>query len=346
MNAFPNIRTPRWIGIFALACSAAAHAFEPLPTTPVDPPNNPTTPAKVTLGQMLYFDPRLSADGTVSCNSCHHVMAGGEDNRPVSMGVRGQLGSRSAPTVWNAAFLSVQFWDGRAPSLEEQAKGPLINPVEMGNPDHDAVVERLKGIGGYALRFKQAFNTPEITIDRVAQAIAAYERTLITPDSPLDRALKGDKNALTAAQRRGMTAFQETGCTTCHSGPNFAGPIQPAGAGFYRKFPTFPGSSYDERFQLLKDLGRYEVTGQDDDKHLFRVPTLRNIALTAPYFHNGSVTSLEDAVRVMAKTQLNKDLDDATVADIAAFLNALTGVFPPQELPRLPPTPGKTAYSP
>lgn len=346
MNARSTIKSFRWTGLFAALFGTAVHAFEPLPAKAADPAGNPATPAKTALGKALYFDPRLSVDGTVSCNSCHNVMSGGEDNRPVSVGVRGQLGGRSSPTVWNAAFLSVQFWDGRAPSLEEQAKGPLINPVEMGNPDHAAVALRLKGIPGYAPLFQQAFNTSEITIDRIAQAIAAYERTLITPNSALDRYVKGDKKALTPAQVRGMTAFQETGCIACHSGPNFAGPPLPVGQGFYQKFPTFPGSAYDTRYRLTEDLGRYQATKQETDKHFFRVPSLRNVALTAPYFHNGSVQTLDEAVRVMAKTQLNQELDAAKVKDIVAFLDSLTGRFPRQEMPQLPPTPGRTAFSP
>jgi cytochrome c peroxidase len=336
----------RQLGLLLLGIASGAQAFEPLPKKPIEPATNPTTQAKVALGKMLYFDPRLSVDGSVSCNSCHNVMAGGEDGRSFSMGVRGQLGGRSSPTVWNAAFLSVQFWDGRAPSLEEQAKGPMINPVEMGNPDHAAVVKRLQGIDGYKPLFKQAFNTPEITIDRVAQAIAAYERTLTTPDSPLDRYLKGDKKALNESQVRGMQAFQEVGCVTCHSGAAFAGPALPEGQGFYQKFPAFPGSAYESKYRLTEDLGRFEVTHQEADRHMFRVPTLRNVALTAPYFHNGAVSTLEEAVRVMAKVQLNKELDDGQVRDLTAFLGALTGTFPRQEMPRLPPTPGRTAFAP
>lgn len=336
----------RRLGFLLLGIAAGAQAFEPLPEKPVASATNPTTPAKVALGKALYFDPRLSVDGSVSCNSCHNVMSGGEDGRPFSMGVRGQLGGRSSPTVWNAAFLSVQFWDGRAPSLEEQAKGPMINPVEMGNPDHAAVVKRLQGIEGYKPLFKQAFNAPEITIDRVAQAIAAYERTLITPDSSLDRYLKGDKKALNESQVRGMQAFQDVGCVACHSGAAFAGPALPEGQGFYQKFPTFPGSAYDAKYRLTEDTGRFQVTHQEADRHMFRVPTLRNVALTAPYLHNGSATTLEEAVRVMAKVQLNKELDDGQVHDLTAFLGALTGTFPRQEMPELPPTPGRTVFAP
>jgi cytochrome c peroxidase len=320
-----------------------AAQWEVLPDTPPIPGNNFQTEAKIKLGQTLFFDPRLSSTGTVSCNSCHNVMAGGEDNRPNSVGVEGQTGGRSAPTVWNSAFLSVQFWDGRAPTLEEQARGPVTNPIEMGMSDWDAVVKRLKSIPGYRALFRAAFGADNpITADNAVKAIAAYERTLITPNSPYDRHVKGEKKALTKQQVRGMNTFAEIGCLSCHFGPNFSGPQYPMGTGFFMKFPQMPGSEYDTKYKLMEDLGRYQVTGNEAHKHMWRIPTLRNVALTAPYFHNGAVPSLDEAVRVMAKTQLNKDLDNAQVQDIVAFLKALTGEFPEQTMPRLPKTPGKS----
>jgi cytochrome c peroxidase len=327
--------------VLALSFGTSAFAFETLPKKAPVPAANPLTPAKVELGKQLYFDPRLSKDGTVSCNSCHNVMAGGDDNRPNSVGIKGQHGGRSAPTVWNAAFMSVQFWDGRAKSLEDQAKGPLTNPIEMGMENHDAVIARIKAIPGYVEGFKKAFpGSKDINIDQVAMAIASYERTLITPDSPYDAYLKGNKKALSAAAVRGMNLVQSVGCTSCHSGANFAGPALPEGTGFFQKFPTFPGSDYDKKYDLLADEGRSGVTKNPADKHFFRVPTWRNIALTAPYMHNGKVPDLSEAVRVMAKTQLNKDLKDEEVSDIVAFLTSLTGKFPEQKLPRLPGTDG------
>jgi cytochrome c peroxidase len=332
--------------IVAFAFPLSVSAFEALPKKVPVPANNPITPAKVELGKQLYFDPRLSKDGTVSCNSCHNVMAGGEDNRPNSVGIKGQHGGRSAPTVWNSAFLSVQFWDGRAKSLEEQAKGPLTNPIEMGMDNHDAVIARIKSIPGYVDGFKKAFpGSKDINIDQVAMAIATYERTLVTPDSPFDLYMKGNKKALSAAAVRGMNLAQSVGCTSCHSGPNFAGPLLPEGAGFYQKFPTFPGSSYDSKYELTADEGRSGVTKNPADKHFFRVPTWRNIALTAPYMHNGKVPNLPEAVRVMAKTQLNKELKEEEVSDLVAFLNALTGKFPEQKMPRLPGSDGVTLVS-
>jgi len=325
----------------------AASAFEALPKKPPIPSANPVTPAKVELGKQLYFDPRLARDGTVSCNSCHNVMAGGDDNRPNSVGIKGQHGGRSAPTVWNSAFMSVQFWDGRAKSLEEQAKGPLTNPIEMGMENHAAVISRIKNIPGYVEGFKKAFpGSKDIDIDQVAMAIATYERTLITPDSPFDLYLKGNKKALSAAAVRGMNLVQSVGCTSCHSGPNFAGPAAlPEGTGFYQKFPTYPGSAYDKQYDLLSDEGRGGVTKNAAEKHFFRVPTWRNVALTAPYMHNGKVPNLPEAVRVMAKTQLNKELKEEEVSDIVAFLTSLSGKFPEQKLPRLPGSDGVTLVS-
>ena len=305
------------------------------------PADNPTTKAKVELGKMLYFDPRFSADGTVSCFSCHNVMEGGDDHRPTSVGVHGQKGARNAPTVWNAAFHSVQFWDGRSATLEDQAKGPVVNPIEMGMKDLDTAIKRLRDIPGYRQHFEAAFGKgDQVTVDNAAKAVAAYERTLITPNSPYDRYVKGERKALSAQQVRGMDSFDKTGCTSCHAGPAFNGPALPLGQGFFMKFPVFAGSAYDAKYKLLEDEGRAAATGKPEDKHMWRVPTLRNLVHTAPYMHNGTVKTLDEATRVMAKTQLNKDLSDAEVKDIVAFLEALTGEFPTQTMPRLPPTPG------
>jgi cytochrome c peroxidase len=340
-------KTKLLIGTLVMAASTVAGAAEwqALPTKAPEPADNPVTPAKVELGKMLYHDPRLSANGTLSCNSCHNVMYGGEDNRSNSIGVKDQRGGRSSPTVWNSAFSSVQFWDGRAPSLEAQAKGPVTNPIEMGMKSWDDVVARLKAIPGYPEAFAAAFGgagADAVNVDNAAKAIASYERTLITPNSAYDKYVNGDKAALTEQQVRGMNAFAEVGCNTCHSGPAFNGPALPQGTGFFQKFPTNENGALEAQYDFSADMGRYAETKNEADKHLFKVPTLRNIALTAPYFHNGKVQELESAVRIMAKTQLNKDLTPAQSADIVAFLNALTGEFPKIEMPRLPAYPGKT----
>lgn len=335
-----------FVSILALASAASiaqSAEWKPLPGKAPEPADNPTTPAKVKLGKILFLDPRLSSTGTVSCNSCHNVMAGGEDNRPVAAGVHGKTGGRSAPTVWNSAFNSVQFWDGRAKSLEDQARGPVTNPIEMGMKSWDDVVARLKQIPEYPQLFKAAFgNDAEITEDNAVKAIAAYERTLITPNSPYDKYVKGNKTALNDQQVKGMKTFAEVGCINCHSGPAFNGPELPEGQGFFMKFPTFDNPYFEGKYKFKDDMGRYEVTKKEEDKHMFKVPTLRNVALTAPYFHNGAVKTLDEAVKVMAKLQLNKDLSKQQIDDIVAFLNALSGPFPKQEMPRLPATPGKT----
>jgi cytochrome c peroxidase len=262
----------------------------------------------------------------------------------VSFGIEGRKGGRSSPTVWNAAFLSVQFWDGRAKSLEEQAKGPLVNPVEMGMPDHASVVRRIASIPGYAREFRDVFGGDvPVTIDHVAMAIAAYERTLITPNSPFDRYQAGDKTALSTAAQRGMALAGNVGCTACHNGPVFAGPALPEGDGFYMQFPTASAPEYETKYHLRDDPGRFSATKNEADRGMWRVAQWRNIAFTAPYFHNGSVATLDEAVRVMAKTQLGRDLKPDEVADIVAFMNALTGEFPEQTMPRLPAMPERSA---
>lgn len=330
----------------ALACFArAAFTADALPSKAPVPRDNPQTAAKIELGKQLYFDPRLSHTGTVSCNSCHNVMSGGVDNTRVGVGVRAQEGGRNSPTVWNAAFLSVQFWDGRAKSLEEQAKGPITNPIEMGMENHDVVMDRVKQIPGYVSQFKAVFKGADpVTIDNLAKAIASFERTLITPNSPYDQYVKGKKSALSAQAKKGLKIAQEVGCFTCHTGVNFAGPALPEGVGFYQKFPTFTENDYVSKYDLDEDKGRYEVTKNDADRHMWRVPTWRNVALTAPYMHNGRVPTLDEAVRVMAKTQLNKDLKDEEVQALVAFLNSLTGKFPRIVAPRLPDYVGQSLF--
>ena len=328
-----------------ISTQAYAVEWQALPEVAPAPANNPTTAAKVELGKMLYMDPRLSSTGTVSCNSCHNVMEGGDDSRAVSMGVNGQVGGRSAPTVWNAAFYSVQFWDGRANLLEDQAKGPITNPIEMGMTDHNQAMLVLKDIPGYKAHFEKAFGKNSMNIDNAAKAIAAFERTLITPNSAYDRFVKGDKKAMTKQQQNGMNKFAELGCVACHSGAAFNGPENEIGVGFYAKFPTFASNDYVARYKLTDDNGREAVTGQKQDANMFRVPTLRNISDTAPYFHNGAVKDLDEAVRVMAKTQLNQDLSEQDVKIIVAFLGALTGEYPEITMPRLPASKGSTVIA-
>ena len=315
----------------------------PLPDLAKAPADNPTTPGKVELGKKLFFDPRLSLTGTVSCNSCHNIMEGGDDGRPSSMGVHGRLGPRNAPTVWNSVFQTSQFWDGRSPSLEDQAKGPIVASPEMGMPHHDKAIARIAAIPGYQAEFAEVFRSEDpVTIENAVKAIAAFERTLITPNSPYDHYVAGEKATLTTQQIRGMQLFDSVGCTECHYGPAFNGWEPGDTNAFFETFPRTAESRYIDQFDLSSDLGRYKVTGEEDDRHGFKVPTLRNITITAPYFHNGAVESLSDAVRVMAETQMDTRLSERDTADIVEFLKSLEGDFPEITLPRLPSRHGRS----
>ncbi len=292
------------------------YVWEALPDTAPAPQDNPTTQKKIALGKQLFFDTRLSADGSLSCASCHEISEekGGGDGLPHSIGIHEQKGNRNAPTVLNAAFQRVLFWDGRAHSLEEQAKGPLINPIEMGMPSLEAVQARVRNISEYIQIFPQVFSEkPAITIDNIAKAIAAYERTLITPNSPYDHFVQGDANALSDSQLRGMALFESTGCILCHSGPNFSGASIYSNGAMYRMFPTMPDTEYESQYHLSEDLGINSFNKVD--RGVWRIPSLRNVSRTAPYFHNGSVDSLEEAVRIMARVQLNKKLSNKTADD-------------------------------
>lgn len=290
--------------------------FKPLPKA-ADNPANPVSPARVELGKMLYFDPRLSKSGFISCNSCHNLAAGGTDNLPTSIGHKWQIGSRNAPTVYNAAINIAQFWDGRAKDLEEQAKGPILNPKEMAATE-ELVLERIRSIPVYLERFKKVFPEEKepLNFDNVARAIAAFERTLITP-SRFDDFIRGSGKALTPDERHGLSLFIEKGCAACHNG---------AGVG---------GGMFD-KFDYGKDLGRYEVTKKEEDKRSFRVSSLRNIAITYPYFHDGKVWSLKEAVKIMGEKQLGINLTDEETSYIVIFLNSLTGRQPKIDMPILP----------
>ncbi|NOT80156.1 MAG: cytochrome-c peroxidase [Bacteriovoracaceae bacterium] len=319
--------------IFIMAFNVKA--MLPLPSKAEIPKDNLQSVEKINLGKTLYFDPRLSKNGTVSCNTCHNVMLGGDDQRSVSVGVEGQKGGRSAPTVWNSAFHTVQFWDGRAKSLEEQAVGPITNPIEMGMSDFDLVIKRLSQIPGYVLMFDNVFGKNGISKENIGKAIASFERTLISGNSEFDKYMHGNKKAISAQKIRGMKLVQEIGCTACHSGVNFNGENLKMGEGNFQKFPVVE-NDFIKKYNLSADLGRFNVTKNEDDKNMWRVPTWRNIAITAPYFHNGAVRTLDEAVRVMAKSQLDMNLKDDQVKDIVAFLESLTGTFPRINMPRLP----------
>jgi cytochrome c peroxidase len=288
---------------------------------------NAPSPVKIELGRMLYHEERLSKNHDISCNTCHLLDRHGVDGQPTSAGHRGQRGDRNSPTVYNAALHIAQFWDGRAADVEEQAKGPILNPVEMAMPSEEAVLATLESIPGYAPLFAAAFPEDEqpITYDNLARAIGAFERELLTP-SPFDAFLAGDDAAMTDAQVAGLDTFLSSGCVVCHGGPVMGG-------GMYRKlglvkpYPT-------------EDPGRQAVTGDAADLHVFKVPSLRNVADTGPYLHDGSIESLDEVIRIMATHQLGSELSASQVASIRTFLEALTGEVDERlsARPELPPS--------
>jgi cytochrome c peroxidase len=247
------------------------------------PPNNPQTSLKIVLGKQLYFDTRLSKDNTISCATCHDPAMGWSDAGPTSKGIKGQMGGRRAPPVSNAAYSLLQFWDGRAPSLEEQAKGPIQNPIEMGNT-HEVMIRSVEDIKGYVEEFQKVYGTSPLTVDMVADAIAAFERTVVTTDSPFDRYVNGDDEALTPEEKKGLEIFNGKGhCTACHWGGLFSD-SRFHNLGVLESDPNKP------------DLGRYVVTNDPNDKGAFKTPTIRDVGLRAPYMHNGSEKTLEDVV--------------------------------------------------
>ena len=290
-------------------------------------PNNAITPAKVELGRVLYYEPRISKNHDVSCNTCHLLDRHGVDGLPTSTGHRAQVGGRNAPTVYNAALHIAQFWDGRAADVEEQAKGPVLNPIEMAMPSEEAVVAVLNSIPGYAPLFAAAFPDEEnpINYDNMARAIGAFERVLLTP-SPFDAFIAGDDGALSDQQLAGLDAFTSAGCTTCHQGAAIGGSLYQK-LGVIKPYPT-------------EDPGRMEITGDEADLRVFKVPSLRNIAKTGPYLHDGSIKELDEMIRIMAEYQLGIPVDDAQVIAIRAFLESLTGSVDAEliAMPKLPPS--------
>ncbi len=331
----------------AVTLSAAACRREPPPSIEPTSPRlkvfgrlpevmasekNPVTEEKVRLGRMLYYDTRLSRSQTLSCNSCHKLEAYGVDNQPTSEGHKGQRGDRNSPTVYNAAGQVAQFWDGRAADVEEQAKGPVLNPVEMAMPSEKYVIEVLKSMPGYVEAFRAAFpgEKDPVTYDNFAKAVGAFERKLVTP-SRWDRFLAGDTTALSTAEKKGLEEFLTAGCQTCHLGPY-------VGGGTFQKLGVvkpWPDES---------DLGRFKVTNKPADRFVFKVPSLRNVAKTGPYFHNGKVATLHEAVRLMAEYELGLELRPAQIEAIVTFLDALTGELPMDYIrpPELPPSTART----
>ena len=303
--------------------------FEAIPLqAPMLENNNAITRDKVDLGAMLFFDPRMSKSGLFSCQSCHNVGIGGVDGLETSVGHGWQAGPRNAPTMLNAVFNIAQFWDGRAPDLAEQAKGPVQAGVEMNNTP-DQVVATLNSMDGYVSAFKAAFpgEADPVTFDNFALAIEAFEATLITPNSKFDQWLMGQDGAMSDQEKNGLKLFVETGCATCHNGINFGG------NGYYPfGLVEKPGADVLPE----GDKGRFAVSETADDEYVFRAAPLRNIALTAPYFHSGKVWDLKQAVAIMANSQLGAELTDAQIDDIVAFLGTLNGEQPEVVHPLLP----------
>lgn len=287
---------------------------------------------KIELGEKLFFEPRLSKSGWISCNSCHNLSRGGADNLPSSIGHKWQFGAINAPTVPNAKFNLAQFWDGRAKDLKEQAKGPITNPVEMAS-NHELAVSVLQSIPEYVQWFKEVYKDEKITSDNVADAIAAFEETLTTPNSRFDWWLKDFDDKISETEKQGYDLFKDKGCVACHNGFGVGGTS-------FQKFGVV--KPYDKDTQTL---GRYNVTKDEKDKYVFKVPLLRNIELTAPYFHDASTWSLRDAVHTMAAYQLGLKLTDDETSKIVSFLKTLTGDPPSIILPTLPPSTENTPKS-
>lgn len=307
----------------------AASLFGVIPEAPTEVSGRTVTPERVELGRMLFFEPRLSRSHVITCNTCHSIGTGGADNVPASIGHGWQRGPRNSPTVFNAVFNAAQFWDGRASDLAEQAAGPVQASVEM-NSTPELVEETLASIPQYVELFAEAFPESEgITFEDVTVALEAFETTLVTPDAPFDRWVQGDDSAMTANEIEGLQLFFETGCASCHNGVNFGGQS-------YFPFGVLerPGA------EILPegDKGRFEVTATATDEYVFRASPLRNVALTAPYFHSGQVWSLEEAVAIMGTAQLGRDINEEEAGKIADFLRTLTGRQPEVVYPILPPS--------
>lgn len=323
------------VAVSFAAMLAATVATFGMPAFAADEPITPIEAAKIAnpglveLGKKLYFDPRLSKSGFISCNSCHNLSMGGTDNLKTSIGHNWQQGPINSPTVLNSSLNVAQFWDGRALTLQEQAGGPIANPGEMGST-HALAIEVLRSIPEYQKEFNEVFGETKITIEEVTKAIAAFEETLVTPNARFDKWLKGDKKALTTAEVEGYELFKDSGCTACHNGSAAGG-------------NTFQKMGVVEPYKTSNPAeGRIAVTKEEADRFNFKVPTLRNVALTYPYFHDGEAATLTDAVDVMGRIQLGKKFSPDENAKIVAFLKTLTGDQPSFALPILPPSTDKT----
>ena len=312
----------------AISLSATAGAIKDEPITPIRPPQSINL-GMVELGKKLYFDPRLSNSGFISCNSCHNLSMGGTDNIKTSIGDKWQQGPINSPTVLNSSLNVAQFWDGRAADLKEQAGGPIANPGEMAF-SHTLAIGMLESIPEYVVEFRQVFGTDKLTIDQVTAAIAEFEKTLVTPNSRFDLWLLGKDDALSAQELKGYELFKSSGCVACHNG-------EAVGGNSFQKMGVVEPYKGAEGME-----GRAAVTGKDADRFNFKVPTLRNVALTYPYFHDGAANTLGEAVEIMGRIQLGKKFSKEENAQIVAFLKTLTGEQPSFQLPILPPSSDKT----
>ena len=312
--------------LFSLLVSGSLLAKEPI--EPIQPAQN-INQAQAELGKKLYFDPRLSKSGFISCNSCHNLSMGGTDNLVTSIGHNWQQGPINSPTVLNSSLNFVQFWDGRAKDLNEQAGGPIANPKEMAF-SHDLAVDVLASIPGYVNEFKSVYQQGDITIAQVTKAIAEFEKTLVTPNSRFDLWLKGDKTAINSQELAGYQLFKNSGCVACHSGTAVGGTM-------YQKMGLVAPYQTQNPAQ-----GRFDVTGNEAERMMFKVPTLRNIELTYPYFHDGQAKTLAQAVDVMGRLQLGRQFSEQELVDLVAFLKTLTGEQPTFALPILPASTAKT----
>jgi len=336
---------------FYLTSANAFEYFQPLPDKVPVPDTNPLSKEKIELGKKLFFDPRLTRDGTFSCNRCHNIFAGAEDGHSFSTGYQGEKTARSAPSLWNVGFKTVLYWDGRSKSLEQQTKDHILDKSITGFSNENNYINRILKIPGYQKEFDAAYGkSANISLTMVAKAIASFERTLTMPDSRFDRYIRGNKSLFNKREKEGMEQFRLQGCVGCHFGVNFSGPAPgPAlkmGDGFYEIFPNYRGSKFEKRYNIMEDKGIYLLTNNPRDMYMWRVPSLRNIMITAPYFHNGSAHTIEEAIEVMGKTQYNFDLTTQQINDIAVFLKTLTGVKPTISSPVLPDTFGKSIFGP
>jgi len=304
--------------------SVASTSWAQEPIQPIEPVKG-INQAMADLGKQLYFDPRLSKSGFISCNSCHNLSMGGTDNLTTSIGDRWQQGPINAPTVLNSSLNLAQFWDGRAADLKAQAGGPIANPKEMGF-SHDLAVQVLSSIPGYTQEFKKVYGNESVDIDKVTTAIAEFEKTLVTPNSRFDKWLMGDQNALSANEKAGYDLFKNSGCTACHNGPAVGG------NSFQKMGVVAPYQTSNPA------IGLAGVTGKDADRFKFKVPTLRNVELTYPYFHDGGAKTLTEAVDTMGRLQLGRNFSGEENAQIVAFLKTLTGEQPSFSMPLLPPS--------